>query len=115
MSGTIDIQNGAAILTALGRFHLSTQVMGEPLHSVADAQHRDAQRQNGGVAFRSFGVVDRTRSARKHNARGFEPANFIERSGARQHGRKNLLFADAPRNQLRVLAAEIEYNYAAAL
>src|SRR6267154_746294 len=115
MSGTIDIQNGAAILTALCRLHLSTQVMGEPLHSVADAQHRDAERENGWVALGSFGVVDRTRSARQHNASGFELANFIERGGARQHRRENLLFADAPRNQLGVLAPEIEYHYAAAL
>src|SRR5712671_1787309 len=42
VGGVLDVQDSAAIFTAFGRLDLSAQVMGEPLHSVADSQHRDS-------------------------------------------------------------------------
>src|SRR5260370_23331327 len=47
VSGTIDVQNRAAVFTARRRLHFPAQVVGEPLHTVADSQHRDAERKNG--------------------------------------------------------------------
>ncbi len=44
---------------------------------------------------------------------GFELADFVERGGARENGREDLLLANAPGDELRVLAAEIENDYAA--
>jgi hypothetical protein len=41
--------------------------------------------------------------------------DFVHGSGAWQDGAEDFLFADAPRDELRVLAAEIEHHYAAAL
>src|SRR5216684_2840423 len=114
VSGTIDIQHRAAVFTARRRLHFPAQVVGEPLHTVADSQHRDAERKNGRVAFGSLRVVDGTGSAGEHNARGFELADFVERGGARENGREDLLLANAPGDELRVLAAEIENDYAAA-
>ena len=37
-----------------------------------------------------------------------ERANFCQRRGARQHHGENILLADAPRDELRVLRPEIE-------
>src|SRR6266852_2524446 len=88
--------------------------MGEPLHAVADAQHRDAEGKYGGVAFGSLRVVDRTGPAGKHNARGFGLADGVERDGAWEHGREHLLFANAAGDELRILAPEVENDYAAA-
>src|SRR5712692_3916575 len=114
VSGTIDIQHRAAVFTARRRLHFPAQVVGEPLHIVADSQHRDAERKNGRVAFRSLRIVDRAGPAGKHDARGFELVDFVERGGARENGREDLLLANAPGDELRVLAAEIENDYAAA-
>jgi len=67
--------------------------MGEPLHSVADAQHRDAQRQNGGGRISEASGVRRPNWVRQkaHNARGFR-AYELHRSEvlARQHRREKL-------------------------
>src|SRR6266478_5742772 len=88
--------------------------MREPLHSVADAEHGDAEGKHGRVAFGSLGVVDGAGSAGEHDAAWLELADFVERGGARENGGEDLLFADAAGNELRVLAAEIEDDYAAA-
>jgi len=39
--------------------------------------------------------------------------NLLDRRGARQDRGENLLFADAARNQLRVLPAEVEHYHSA--
>src|SRR5712671_1690460 len=41
VGGVLDVQYGAAVFAAFGGFDLSTQMMGEPLHSVADSQDGD--------------------------------------------------------------------------
>src|SRR5258707_14474394 len=88
--------------------------MREPLHSVADAEHRDAERENGWIAFGSWRVVDGAGSAGEHDAAWLKLADFIERRSARENGGEDLLFADAAGDELSVLAAEIENDYAAA-
>src|SRR5439155_1977086 len=42
-----------------------------------------------------------------------EPADFFDRRRARQHGGKNLLLTNPARDQLRILAAEVENHDAA--
>src|SRR6266851_701635 len=79
--------------------------------TVPDAQRVGKLREE--VAFGSLRVVDGTGSAGEHNARRFELADFVERGGARENGREDLLLANAPGDELRVLAAEIENDYAA--
>src|SRR4030088_230658 len=58
LGGAIDIQNGAAVFTTRCRPHFPAQVMGEPLHAVADPQHWDAEGKDSRVAFGSLRVVD---------------------------------------------------------
>src|ERR1700738_4584930 len=47
VSGAIHIQSGATVFTTRRRLHFPAQVIGEPLHAVADSQHWDAERKNG--------------------------------------------------------------------
>src|ERR1700738_806099 len=115
VSGAIDIQNGATVFTTRRRLHFPAQVIGEPLHAVADSQHWDAERKNGWVAFGSLRIIDRAGSPGEHDACWFEFADFIERGRAWENGGKDLLFADAASDELRVLAAEVENDYAAEL
>ena len=92
------------------RSHLAAERMCEPLHPVADAQHRHAQLQHLGIAQRRVLVVHRTRPAGQNDAHGFERANFLQLRGARQNRGEHLLLADPPRDQLRVLPAEIQHH-----
>src|SRR6266478_713621 len=57
VGGVLDVEDSAAIFAAFGRFDLSTQVMGEPLHAVADSQDRDSEGQNIYVTIRGLRVV----------------------------------------------------------
>src|SRR5712664_2314341 len=114
MIGIFNIQNGAAIFAARRRLHFPAQVIGEPLHAIADSEHRNAEREHARVAFGGLRVVDRPGPTGKHDAGGFELADFIERRGARKNGGEDLLLANAAGNELGVLAAEIEHDYTAA-
>src|SRR5260370_22832487 len=111
MIGILNIQNGPAIFAALCRLYFPAQVVGEPLHAVADSEHRNTEREHARIAFGSLRVVDRTRPAREHDARGFELANFVERRGARENGGEDLLLAKAAGNELRRPAAEIQNGF----
>ena len=84
--------------------------MREPVHAVADSQHRNAQLQHLGIAQRRVRVIHRARTAGQNDAHGFERADFLQRRSARQNRGEHLLLADAPRDQLRVLPAEIQHH-----
>src|ERR1700690_362056 len=108
-----DIQMRGAILAPLGALHFSAQRVREPVHSVTNSQHGHVKRQHFGIAFRCVGVVHRTGPAGEHDSHGLLRANLLERCRARQDRGKHLLLANPPRNQLRVLTAEIQHHNAA--
>src|SRR5713226_5543197 len=87
--------------------------MRDPLHPVANPEHRYSQRKHLRIALGRVGVINRARPARQHDSRGLQLADFFDRRGAWQDGGEHLLFADAARNQLRILPAEIENHHAA--
>ena len=95
VAGVFDVQHRAAVLTTLGRFHFPAQMMGEPLHAVADSEDRDAEGEDIYVAFGGLRVVDGAGTAGEDDAGGFEFADFVERGGAWEYGREDLLFPDA--------------------
>ena len=107
----VDIKVRGAVLARLCANHLPAERVCQPLHPITDSENGHAELQNFCVAAGRVRVIDRTWTAGEHQADRFECANFFERSGARKNRGENLLFADAARDQLRVLAAEIEdYN-----
>ncbi len=107
-------QAGAAVFAALGFFDLAAEVVGNPLHAVADSEHRNAEVKNPRIALRRIGVINRTGPAGKDYARWLELANFLHGGATGQDGRENLLLVDAARDELRILSAEIENHHAAA-
>ena len=104
----VDIEVRGAVLARLRANHLTAERVREPLHPITDSENGHAELQNFCVADGRVRVIDRTWAAGEHEADRFERANFFERSGARKNRGENLLLADAARDQLRVLAAEIE-------
>ena len=60
------------------------------------------------VGRRRVGVIDGRRAARQHDAGRMVAFDFVERGRAGQHDGEDVLFADAARDELRILRAKVE-------
>ncbi len=92
----------------LRRFHLAAQCGRHRLHAVADAQYRHAEFEHGVSDTGRVVEIDRLRSAGQHDARRREVANLRVIHVPGINLGVHAALAHAARNQLRVLAAEIE-------
>ena len=105
-----NIDLGMSIFALERRAHPSAQVVHNEVQPVADAEGGHAERENSWVGGRGVRVVNRRRTAGKNQSDGFVGLNLPQGRRARQHYRENVLFADAARDELRILRAEIEDN-----
>jgi hypothetical protein len=78
------------------------------LQSVTDAEDGNPQLQNGLVGMGRVLVVNRARSTREDDTYGRIATNFLQAGVERKDNGKDVLFADAARNQLRILRPEVE-------
>jgi hypothetical protein len=78
------------------------------LQTVADAEHRQTEFKQARIGRRRVFVIHRPRRSRQNDPGGCVALQLIELRSARQHDGKYILFADAARDQLRILRAEIE-------
>ena len=99
---------GVTVLALVSGAHLAAQLVHHELQAVTDAQHRHAEMQDSLVRRRRIGVIDRRRPARQHDAGGMIALDFIEWSVARQDDGEDVQFADAARDELRILRAKVE-------
>src|SRR5205823_573487 len=90
--------------------YLSAELMSDQLKPVADAEHRLVVMEDAIVNLRSVGVVDRAGPAAQDHTRGVIALNLGPGGVARQDHGENIELADAARDQLRVLRAEVEDN-----
>ena len=88
--------------------HLAAQMMRDELQPVADAENGHAQIEHLRIGGRRVRVVHRAGAARQHDADRLVRLNFFKGGGAGQHSGKDVLFADAARDQLRVLRAKVQ-------
>src|ERR1700751_3703910 len=96
------------ILTLVGTTHLPPERMHHQLQTVADAKYRYAHSEYARVGRGSILVVNRRRPARQHDAHRRVASDFLKSGVAGKNDRKDSLFADAARNQLRILRSEVE-------
>ncbi len=87
-----------------------TERLAGQLHAVANAQHRDAQLKDFGVASGRPGFVNAGRASRQDDAFGSEFSQSLGRNVVPQNLAVNVLFADAPGDQLRVLGTEVQHD-----
>ena len=87
--------------------------MRDPLHAVADAEDRHAHGEDLRITLGGVGVVDGAGAAGEDQARRSIPADFFDGGGAWEDGGEDLLLANAARDELGVLAAKIQDDYAA--
>ena len=97
-----------AVLAHLGRLHPSAAEIVDELHAVADAQHRNAQMQNLLLhAGRALGI-DAVGAAGQDDAAQRLVPPLLNGHGVVENLAIDAGFAHAPRDELIVLAAEIE-------
>ena len=107
-SGIFNGHLGLAILALGRRTDFAAQMVHDEMESIADAKDRNAQRQHARIRFGRIGIVNRRRTAGKNHADGLVGLNVSQRRRTGQHHGKDILFADAPRDELRILRPEIE-------
>ena len=97
-----------AIFPAVGREDVAAELVGHELRAVADPENRDAPAPDRRVGLRRTVVIDGVRPARQDDAA--RPALLELGVGrvVREQLRVDVELADAPRDQLGELAAEIE-------
>src|SRR5215471_13139035 len=88
--------------------HLSSQRLGQKLQPVANAEHRNAEIKDGGVAARRARVLHRGRAAGEDDSPRRERAYLRGGKVGRLNFTINSQLADPPGNELGVLAAEVE-------
>ena len=99
---------GVAVLAFGRRAHFAAEVVDDEMEPIADAEDRDAQRQHARIGLGRVGIVNRRRTAGKNHADGVVGLNIGQRRRAGHHHGEDILFADAPRDELRILRPEIE-------
>ena len=104
----LDFDVGVSILALVGGANFSAQGVHHELKPVTDAEHGYAQFEHAWVRGRRVGVIHRGRAAGKNDADRGIAANFFQAGGAGEHHRKDVLFADAARDELGILRAKVE-------
>ncbi len=99
-----------AVLALVRGLHLAAERVHHELQSIADAQHRQPHAEDARVHGGRVFVIDRRRPTGQDDADRRVAANFIQAGGTGQDNGKDVLFADAARNQLRILRSEVEDN-----
>ena len=97
-----------SVLALVGGAHFAAQLVHHELQAVADAEHRQSEMQDAVVGRRRVGVIDRRWPARQYDARRMIALDLVQRSVARQDDGEDVEFADAARDELRILGAEVE-------
>jgi hypothetical protein len=103
-----DVDLRVAVLAGGSRFHAAAEVMHDELQSIADAEQRNAQREQRRIGGGRVGVVDRTGTSGKDETQRGQRANLVQRRGAGEHHRKDVELADAASDELGVLRAEVQ-------
>jgi hypothetical protein len=88
--------------------HAPAQRVRHQLHAVADAEHGHAQAHHAGIALRRTGFRHALRAAGEDDAGGPASLERLERRVERQNLAVDGQLAQAPRDQLGELRAEIE-------
>ena len=104
----LDAQLGLAELRDAGAVDAAAEVERHQLHAVADAERRDAELEDARVDARRAVGVHRRRAAAQDDRVRVARAHRLRRDRVADELRVDAALAHAARDQLRVLAAEVE-------
>ena len=104
----LDGHLGLAVLALLARLDLPAELLAHELHSVAHAEDRDAEVEDRAVDSGRTLLEDAVWPAGEDHALRRASADILRLDGERDDFGVDMLFADAPRDELRVLRAVVE-------
>ena len=102
---------GLAVLRDVVRLDVAAEVARHQLHAVTDAERRDAELEHVGVHLRRPLGVDRGRAAGEDQRERIARAHLGRRDAVADELRVDAGLAHAARDQLAVLAAEVEHEH----
>ena len=108
VGGIIHKQGRFAIFAPIGCFHEAAQLLHHQLHSVANAQHRNAQVPEFRVAQGRTIGIDGTGAARQNDALGAKLPQLLCGGAIGQNFGINLGFANPTGNQFGILGAKVQ-------
>jgi hypothetical protein len=97
-----------AVLALGSGTHFAAKLVRDEVQTVANAEHGQPQRKNAIVGGRSVMIVDGRWASAQNDAGRAVALNLIQWGGTGEDNGKYFEFADAARNELRVLRAEVE-------
>ena len=100
-----------AELGCTGSLDPATEIQRQQLRAVADAECRNAEREYLGIHVRGAFRVHRCRPAAEDQRMGVARSHLSSRHAVSYELRVDAAFAHAPRDQLRVLPAEIHHQH----
>jgi hypothetical protein len=99
-----------SVLAFVRRPNLTAQRMDHELQPVADPQHGQTEFEYALVRGGSIFVVNRAWAPGEDYPHRRIATNFLKASSAGKNDGKDVLFADAARNELRILRSKVEDN-----
>ena len=108
--GLRDRDDGRPEFPAFERHHLAAQSLGHEVHAVADAQERDTTGPDGRVGVGRALFIDAGRPAGKDHAPRPAGGDLAPWSVERQQLRVDTQLANAPGDELAVLAPEVQHH-----
>ena len=99
---------GVSVLALVAGTDLAAQLLRHEVQAVTDAEHGHSEMQHLLVGRGRVGVIDGRRASGEDDAGGRIALDFFQRGGAGEDDGEDVLFADAARDELRVLRAEVE-------
>jgi hypothetical protein len=109
-SGLVDGQARAAELPHLGALDPAAELEHHRLHAVADAEHGNAELEQLTAKLGRAVRVDGCGPSREDQPLRLPSRDLLERHVMRKQLGEHAAFPDPPRDQLRVLAPEVEHE-----
>ena len=101
---------GVAVLALAGGVNRASERVRHELQSVADSEHGQSEVEHFGISRRRVDVINRAGTAGENDADRIVAANLLQFGRTRQDNGEDVLLANTPRDELRVLRAEIQDN-----
>ncbi|MPM59468.1 hypothetical protein SDC9_106310 [bioreactor metagenome] len=105
-----DPEHGFAIFARGAGLNLAAEREGHDLEPVTDAEHWNAELENGRIALRRVGVVDAGGAAGENDALRIDRLDLFRGGEIRQNLAVDMTLADTAGNQLAVLRTEVQHD-----
>ncbi len=106
--GVGDAADGRAELAVIGRQHFAAEQVANQMHTIANAQHGDAEVEQAWIAVRCVRSINAGGTAGENQTARLQLGDALGRDVVADDLTEDVQLADAPSDELAVLRAEVE-------